>query len=529
MSSHVKIVTGLIIVGVLVILGMKFVLPMIQDKTQKATSDARSTKGTVTLALDNWVGYFPLGSQEMKKRMRRSGYILECINDGADYAERMRKIKKGEYQFAVATVDSYVLNGAVENFPATIIGVLDESSGGDAVLAWKDRVKDVDSLKREQGAKVAYTPGSPSEHLLKSMAVHFDIPSLRDRSGNWKTHTEGSEQALKKLLAKDVDVAVLWEPDVSRALEKGQGEIVKLLGTEDTEKLIVDVLLVNREFARDQPEVVKVLLSNYFRTLKYFRDNPDDLMESIVDDTDLDKKKVATMLKGVKWVNLADNNQSWFGNSSFGAIPEEGLIDTIEAVVQILRDAGDFAENPLPDKDPYRITNSQFVAELHQEGLSAGQFKKAGELKVPDGPEGSGSLERPFAQLADPQWERLREIGTLKVRPIVFQSGTSELTYNGKQELDKAVEYLRHYPNFRVVIKGHTGLSGDAKANRQLSQARADAVKRYLQVTYSINENRLRSVGYGSEQPLPRQQGEAKRAYSYRLPRVELFLASEVF
>ena len=38
------------------------------------------------------------------------------------------------------------------------------------------------------------------------------------------------------------------------------------------------------------------------------------------------------------------------------------------------------------------------------------------------------------AALAAAQWDSLREIGTLKVRPITFQSGTSELGVEGRSD-----------------------------------------------------------------------------------------------
>ena len=141
----------------------------------------------------------------------------------------------------------------------------------------------------------------------------------------------------------------------------------------------------------------------------------------------------------------------------------------------------------------------------------------------------ANSLERDFAPLDDARWDGLREVGTLKVRPITFSSGASELNLEGKQELDKAVKSLEHYPNYRVVIKGHTGLRGDPKANRSLSRDRAEAVARYLTVTYSVDGDRLRVLGMGADAPLPRRSGETDRAYSYRLPRVELYLVGEVY
>ncbi|MGH8673405.1 MAG: OmpA family protein, partial [Burkholderiales bacterium] len=92
---------------------------------------------------------------------------------------------------------------------------------------------------------------------------------------------------------------------------------------------------------------------------------------------------------------------------------------------------------------------------------------------------------------------------------------------------DRAMETLSHYPNFRVVIKGHTGLRGDPEENQLLSQERAESVARYLGVTYNLDLNRLRVVGLGSKLPLPQQPGESERAYAYRLPRVELSLVAE--
>ena len=75
----------------------------------------------------------------------------------------------------------------------------------------------------------------------------------------------------------------------------------------------------------------------------------------------------------------------------------------------------------------------------------------------------------------------------------------------------------------------HTGLRGDAQANRELSELRADAVSRYLEAAHGVDPNRLRVSGRGSSEPLPRRPGEKDRAYNYRLPRVELSLVTEVY
>src|SRR5688572_25508289 len=159
----------------------------------------------LVVGVDNWIGYFPLCSGEMRKRMRARGYLVQCDDDKADYKARMQKLKGGELQLAVATIDSYLLNGSEPGFPGTIIAVIDESKGGDAIVAFKDKVATIDDLKRKTAVKIAFTPASPSEHLLRATSVHFDVAHLRNRR-DWRVEADGSPDALEKLLQKKVDV-----------------------------------------------------------------------------------------------------------------------------------------------------------------------------------------------------------------------------------------------------------------------------------------------------------------------------------
>jgi outer membrane protein OmpA-like peptidoglycan-associated protein len=290
----------------------------------------------------------------------------------------------------------------------------------------------------------------------------------------------------------------------------------RVLGTENTRRLIVDVLTVNREFSRANPDAVKLLLSNYFRVLRHFRDNPEALAAEVKSATRMNDSQVAAMLKGVRWTTLSENARDWFGVGASGRSGGEGLVETLEATAQILVDSGDFRENPMPERDPYRLQHRLYVEELYTTGLGGAPDAAA-----------AATGTRAFNALSDAQWDKLTEIGTLKVRPITFQSGTADLSLDGKVELDSAAQNLAHYPHFRVVVRGHTGTRGDAQSNQALSFERADAVKRYLMVTHGIDEARLRAVGYGGERPLKRVQDESDRAYQYRLPRVELYLASE--
>lgn len=517
-----NIVGALLIVVIVVIgaVGVKFLWPYFEKSQQRATSDATKTKGKITIAVDNWVGYFILQSPEMENAMRRSGYILICEDDQADYGGRMDRLKRGQIDFAVATVDSFILNGADRHYPGAIVMVIDESKGGDAILARREKVGGLDVLKGKTDVRVAFTPDSPSHHLAKAAADHFSVPELLP-GGKLRIETSGSKKAMEKLLAGQTDVAICWEPDVSRAL--ADKNVIKLLGTEDTERLIVDILVAGRKTLQKKPEVVQLLINTYFRVLKKYRDNPDLLTEQVRKETGLSKGAVTAMLKGVQWANFSDNCEKWFGISAPGQFADEGLVDTIVTSSRILQNAGDFDATPIPDDDPYRLTNSRFLEDLFANGMT-------GTFKSTRGAAGSvNSLETPFNPLSDNQWLALKEVGTLKVDPIVFQQGTIDLDILAKKVIDNAVDRLKHYPNFRVIIKGHTNIRGDEKENVKLSRDRADAVARYLQVVYNVDPNRLRVIGHGGSKPLPQNAGESRRAWMYRLPRVEMVLVKEDF
>lgn len=378
-----KKITGaflLLVLGAGILIGIKLLLPGFVAEKQVNTSDAIKIKGKVRLALDNWIGYFPLRSNEMRTLMRREGWNLVWNDDKANYQARMEQLHKGKIDLAVATVDSYLLNGSAVNFPASIIAVLDESKGGDAIIARKKKAESLDSLKGKNDLKIAFTPDSPSHYLLKAAADHFNVPELLPRQKGNRIETEGSEGALKELLAGKADIAVLWEPDVSRAL--AEKDIIKLLGTEDTERLIVDILLVNRDFMQDEPEAVNALLSSYFRVLKKYRDNPELLEKDVREETGLSRKTTQTMLNGVHWASLLENCEKWFGISQgtaqSGGQSREMISDTLESTAATLVNAGDFTSSPIPDQNPYRLLKSSFLQDLSTKGISG--FTRSGAM-----------------------------------------------------------------------------------------------------------------------------------------------------
>ncbi|MBI4068538.1 OmpA family protein [Candidatus Kaiserbacteria bacterium] len=480
------------IVGSAAILGWEALRPRLEEQQRVNTSDAMNSKGTILIGSDNFIGYYPVCSSHLRSLMQNEGYDVRCVDDAADYGKRFDKLNRGEIQFAVSTVDAYLLNGGATGFPGSIVAVIDQSQGADAILACTGKAKNIDDLKRQPDLTVAYTPKSPSEYLLKTSAIDFDIPHWRDvTKKSWRVEVGGSSEAAKKCASKAVDVAVLWEPDVTALLRKFPNDVVKILGTENTARLIVDVLIVRREYAQDNPEAVQALMRNYFKTLFYYRNDPAEAAADAAAYGRIDSEAIGSALKGVGWATLEENAALWLGLSVAGSQPQHGLIETIDRTNQILVEYGDFTKSPLPNNDPRVIVWSGFVDELYQHGVNNAVIDQ----------KSADSLSHEFPELDEAAWTQLKEIGTLRVRPIMFQRGSGELSVSAKENIDRIADVVRSYPNFRILIEGHTSARGDPAVNLELSHERADAVTRYLMVTYGVRQNRIRAVGYGGTKP----------------------------
>jgi outer membrane protein OmpA-like peptidoglycan-associated protein/ABC-type nitrate/sulfonate/bicarbonate transport system substrate-binding protein len=513
MNSHSKIALVVLLFGAIGILGYWYRDKTTVENAFVASSDAGNTQQRIRIGVDSWVGYYPLCSGILKKRLREIGYSLECTDDKADMASRMKKLAAGELEFAVATADSYVVAGQSDRYPGVVVSVIYESKGGDAIIARTKKIDSLDALKQGQ-PKVAFTPNSPSEYFAKSLSVHFDVQTL-GKGKNWRVETSGSAAALKALRDGSVDVAVLWEPDVSRALS--DQTFRRLVGTEQTQRLIVDVLLAQRDLVARNPKLIKDFLQQYFRVLKQYREDVSLLSNELSQFTGVNREGADKMVAGVAWASLSENSEIWLAHDA-NVSSQEALVTTFESVISVLRAYGDLTTNPLPDADPYRLINSSFAHELYKESFNP-HFDQATQSKS------DGVPSHPV--LSEAQWLHLKEVGTLKLRQINFSSGSDALSITDKERLDEIAESLSHYPAFYVEVRGHSGVRGDLEENRNLSQDRAEAVMRYLTLTHAIPENRIRAVGFGGTRPLVREPNESERAYGYRLPRVELTLLAQ--
>lgn len=98
---------------------------------------------------------------------------------------------------------------------------------------------------------------------------------------------------------------------------------------------------------------------------------------------------------------------------------------------------------------------------------------------------------------------------------IVFKTGSSEISPRYFNRLNALAKYL--IENKRGgEIAGYTDNTGDAAANKQLSEVRAAAIREYL-VKAGVPAESLTAVGYGQENPVADNSTEEGRTKNRRI------------
>lgn len=101
---------------------------------------------------------------------------------------------------------------------------------------------------------------------------------------------------------------------------------------------------------------------------------------------------------------------------------------------------------------------------------------------------------------------------------ILFKVGNSKLTAEGTGALDQIAQAAQASKGYVVEVTGFTDASGNAQANRVLSQKRADAVIRYLVETHGIPLRRiLTPYGYGESNAVAENTTRDGRAQNRRV------------
>lgn len=107
-----------------------------------------------------------------------------------------------------------------------------------------------------------------------------------------------------------------------------------------------------------------------------------------------------------------------------------------------------------------------------------------------------------FAEGGKTMREQLDEDGHVVTHGIYFDVNSDKIRAESYKTLADITQMLTDAPELRVLIEGHTDNDGTDEANMDLSQRRAESVKRYLVDVSRIDVSRLDARGFGESKPI---------------------------
>ncbi len=160
---------------------------------------------------------------------------------------------------------------------------------------------------------------------------------------------------------------------------------------------------------------------------------------------------------------------------------------------------------------------------------TAGELNKtAGELaKTADALEREKKARQEAEAKAKAALASLEEIGRVKEEArgmvitlsgaVMFKTNDAVLLDIAKRQLSKVAEALQEQDESKkIVIEGHTDSRGSDRANRKLSQGRAESVRSYL-ISQGVKSGRISAIGKGESQPIANNKTAEGRANNRRV------------
>lgn len=452
----------------------------------------------VRVGLSQWPGHLALvvGAGGLTTQpgsiAAKAGLNLE-IKFLEDAPTKNKALATGDVDFVWTTVDEMPINLGTfleAEVPVRAFLQIDWSRGGDACVA-SSAVKQVEDVLGRKSATLMF---SPDHTVFEFMITNSRLtPAQTAEVRNATQFSLDDFTFARKLFVKgEVDVACLWEPDVTLALSERQGSH-RLFSTADATELVADVLLARKDTLDARPDIAKKLAQVWFQSVAAAEADRAHAARVITDSCsrfkeELGYEKTLGALSWAKWTTLADNVRFF------------GLDGSSPAFDRVYNQA-DSIWISYPQAE---IENRFPPATLRDDRTARALWEAAGKP--------AAAPEEMYSQKVAYRGEAL----FTKPVSITFAMGSALLGPTAMALINREiVPQLEIARGMSIRVEGNTDDTGDAAVNQVLSQRRAQAIVDYL-VQRGVPKNRVVARGNGSSKPVAPNDTAEGRAMNRR-------------
>jgi NitT/TauT family transport system substrate-binding protein len=370
-----------------------------------------------------------------------------------------------------------------------VVQQIDWSNGGDGIVV-RNSIKSVSDLK---GKTITLAQNSPSEYYLTSLLLSA---GLRPSDIKVKYTATAFEAAAAFVADKSVDGCVSWAPDIYKIPERVAGTRI-LSSTSDANKLIADVYALRADFARDHPDVVEGLVAGIFEGMDLVKQKPEEPAKWMADAFGMKPAEVMGMRNDAHPTNFAENVQFYLNASN-----PTNFERTWKNAAYVYRELGRISA-PVQFDQVMDFSVIQSIQKkgtfAHQTDESLASFTPSSFRKTPaEAPILTQTIRINFFPNSANPYEPARDDLDKPVPGKLYDP-------NVDATLEQVARLAGQFARAVILIEGHTDSSMKGRvpvqAVRDLSLARAEAIKRALIEKYKFDPNKFNIEGKGWDVP----------------------------
>ncbi|MBI2340475.1 MAG: ABC transporter substrate-binding protein [Deltaproteobacteria bacterium] len=250
--------------------------------------------GKIVIGGVDWPGYLALYVARDKGFFKEEGVDVEfrIYNSHVGY---IADYLAGKIQ-GVTNLGNELIDQVLRGFDQRVVLVIDYSNGSDGIAA-SPAIKNFGQIR---GKRVAYEHGTLEEYFFLyaleqyRLSVKEIVPVNLDPIESAKALEEGK-----------VDAAVTYEPHLSKTIKKIGGTCI--YSSADAPGLITDLLTFGAPFIENYPDSVSAIVRAYFRAIRFWKENPDEVHGILTGQFKATKEEVIQQLKGVTILDEQEN------------------------------------------------------------------------------------------------------------------------------------------------------------------------------------------------------------------------------
>jgi NitT/TauT family transport system substrate-binding protein len=417
-------------------------------------------------------------------------------------------VNGGKIAVNATTVDVLPLYGS--QLQVTVPVLIGYSRGADGLVV-RSEIKQINDLK---GKTVAFSQFNESDFLVRYLAQQaglsvnlLDSPKAKPDPDKVNVVACADAFGAGDFFLRDlmdgrsrIQGCMTWAPKMNDVVRDAKGK-ARLLMTNRNLLLVADILIVNRGFASEKPDVVRGLVEGLLDGNARVRAGLDPYRKMIAKAFGWPESQVDDEMSKVHLANLPEN-LAFFD----GTIDSAGSFSYIyELAVMAYGPA--FIPRPVAYE---RYMSADALKAIQKSGLFSGEVAQIKPIKSAD----ATQLETPILA---------RDVRFL------YQPNSARLDMSSKKNLEDLAylaKMLQVSPGSTLLLRGHVDNSrvaefeasgGAALVQKmamkaaQLSKDRANGVRDQLVKDYKVDTSRIEVVGCGWREPLGTDMDQNRR------------------